>query len=143
MRPWTEKAYGVPPEQVIGSSVKVKYELSNGRPVLIRLPEISFIDDKAGKPQAINLEIGRQPIVALGNSDGDFEMLQWTTLRGDKPTLGMIVHHDDATREWAYDKSSPFGRLDKALDAANQNHWTLISMKNDWKTIFEKSKVKE
>ncbi len=135
MRPWSEKVYGVPPEQVVGSSIKTRFEMQNGHPILFRTPEIDFIDDKDGKPVGINAHIGRRPIAAFGNSDGDLEMLQWTTLAGG-PSLGLIVHHTDAEREYAYDKDSPFGRLDKALDAAAINQWTVVDMKKDWKTIF-------
>jgi hypothetical protein len=135
MRPWTERVYGIPPEQVIGSSIKTRYEVRNGKPVLVRLPQINFIDDKAGKPVGINEHIGRRPIAAFGNSDGDFEMLQWTT-SGAGPRFGLIVHHTDAEREYAYDRQSHFGRLDKALDAAAVNEWTVVSMKSDWKKVF-------
>jgi phosphoglycolate phosphatase-like HAD superfamily hydrolase len=135
MRPWTEKVYGIPPEQVVGSSIKTKYELRNGKPVLARLPEIDFIDDKAGKPVGINSHIGRRPIAAFGNSDGDLQMLQWTTA-GNGARLALIVHHTDAVREWAYDRKSSVGRLDKALDEAKAEGWTVVDMKNDWKTIF-------
>ena len=134
MRPWSEKAYGVPPEQVIGSSIKTKYELRDGKPVIVRLPELNFIDDKAGKPAAIQHHIGRRPLFAAGNSDGDFEMLEWTTA-GDGPHFGMIVHHDDAEREWAYDLDSHIGRLDKGLREGPKRGWSIISMKNDWNTI--------
>ena len=136
MRPWTEKVYGIPPEQVVGSSVKTEFQMDNGIPELMRLPEINFIDDKAGKPVGINEHIGRRPIAAFGNSDGDLEMLQWTTLAGDRRRFGLIVHHTDAEREWAYDRKSSIGHLDKALDAAKQDGWTVVDMKNDWKTIF-------
>ena len=136
MRPWSERIYGIPPEQVVGSSIKTKYEIRNGVPVLIRLPEINFIDDKAGKPVGINTYIGRRPIAAFGNSDGDFQMLQWATA-GDGARLGMIVHHNDAAREYAYDRKSHFGKLDKGLDEAPKYGWTLISMKDDWKRIFK------
>jgi haloacid dehalogenase-like hydrolase len=135
MRPWTERIYGVPPEQVVGSSIKTRFELRDGRPILFRLPEINFIDDKAGKPVGINGHIGRRPIAAFGNSDGDLEMLQWTTLAGG-PCLGLIVHHTDAEREYAYDRHSHFGRLDKALDAAVPNKWVVADMRKDWKRIF-------
>ena len=136
MRPWSDRVYGIPPEQVIGSSIKTKFQMLDGRPVLFRLPEINFIDDKDGKPVAINEQIGRQPIAAFGNSDGDLEMLQWTTMRGSGPRLGLIVHHTDAVREYAYDRKSHFGRLDKALDAAAVNNWTVMDMKRDWKRVF-------
>ena len=135
MRPWTEKVYGVPPEQVIGSSIKTKYEIRDGKPVLVRLPEINFIDDKEGKPIAINQHIGRRPIAAFGNSDGDLQMLQWTTA-GAGPRFALIVHHTDAEREWAYDRKSHIGKLDKALDEAQARGWTVVDMKRDWKTVF-------
>ena len=135
MRPWTEKVYGIPPEQVIGSSIKTRFEMKDGAPTLFRLPEVNFIDDKAGKPVGINDHIGRKPIAAFGNSDGDLEMLQWTTL-AEGVRFGLIVHHTDAEREYAYDRNSEFGRLDKALDAAAVNNWTVVDMKTDWKQIF-------
>jgi len=135
MRPWTEKAYGIPPEQVIGSSIKTKFELRDGKPVLVRLPEIDFIDDKAGKPVAINQHIGRRPIAAFGNSDGDLQMLQWATA-GSGARFALLVHHTDAEREWTYDRTSSIGRLDKALDEAQAKGWTVVDMKNDWKIIF-------
>ena len=135
MRPWTEKVYGIPPEQVIGSSIKTKFELRDGKPVLARLPELNFIDDKEGKPVAIQQHIGRRPIIAFGNSDGDFQMLEWTTA-GKGPRLALIVHHDDAQREFAYDRGSHIGKLEKALDEAPQRGWSIISMKNDWKNIY-------
>ena len=135
MRPWTEKIYGIPPEQVVGSSIKTKFEFRDGKPVLVRLPEVNFIDDKAGKPVGIHEYIGRRPIAAFGNSDGDLEMLQWTTA-GAGARLALIVHHTDAEREWAYDRKSPIGRLDKALDEAQVRGWTVVDMKADWKIIF-------
>ena len=135
MRPWVERVYGVPPEQVIGSSIKTKFELRDGKPVLMRLPEVNFIDDKAGKPVGINAHIGRRPIAAFGNSDGDLEMLQWTTA-GKGARLALLVHHTDAEREWAYDRTSSIGRLDKALDEAQARGWTVVSMQQDWKRIF-------
>ena len=139
MRPWTESVYGIPPEQVIGSSIKTKFELRDGKPVLMRLPQLNFNDDKAGKLVAIHLHIGRRPIAAFGNSDGDFEMLQWTTA-GSGARLGMLVHHDDAAREFAYDRDSSVGRLARGLDQYQAMGWTLISMKNDWKVVFAPSK---
>lgn len=139
MRPWAEAVYGIPPEQVIGSSVKLKYEVRDGRPVLLRLPEIDFIDDKAGKPVGIHRQIGRRPILAVGNSDGDYEMLEYTTA-GSGPRLGLLVHHTDDQREAAYDRQSHFGRLDKALDAAADRGWTLIDMRQDWKQVFPQKK---
>jgi hypothetical protein len=135
MRPWTERVYGVAPEQVVGSSIKTEFQMRDGRPELFRLAEMNFIDDKAGKPIGINEYIGRRPIAAFGNSDGDLEMLQWTTMT-DGVRFGLIVHHTDAEREYAYDRTSPFGRLDKALDAAVLNKWTVVDMKNDWKRVF-------
>jgi hypothetical protein len=135
MRPWSEKVYGIPPEQVIGSSIKTVYELQGNKPVLVRLPEINFIDDKGGKPVGINQHIGRRPIAAFGNSDGDLQMLHWTSA-GDGARFGLLVHHTDADREWAYDRKSPIGRLDKALDKALTEGWTVVDMKNDWKVIY-------
>jgi phosphoglycolate phosphatase-like HAD superfamily hydrolase len=135
MRPWSERVYGIPPEQIVGSSIKTKFETRNGRPILFRLPEINFIDDGPGKPVGINEHIGRRPIAAFGNSDGDLQMLQWTTLGGGR-SLGLIVHHTDAEREYAYDRQSQVGKLDKALDAAALNKWTVVDMKNDWKRVF-------
>jgi phosphoserine phosphatase len=135
MRPWTEKVYEIPPEQVIGSSIKTRFEVRDGKPVLVRLPEINFIDDKEGKPVAINQHIGRRPIAAFGNSDGDLQMLQWTTA-GNGARFALLVHHTDAEREWAYDRTSSIGRLDKALDEAQAKGWIVVDMKNDWKTIF-------
>jgi len=135
MRPWTDKVYGVPPEQVVGSSIKTKFVMRDGIPTLFRLPAVNFIDDKAGKPVGINEYIGRRPIAAFGNSDGDLEMLQWTTMT-DGIRLGMLIHHTDAEREYAYDRQSHFGRLDVALDLAPTNHWTVVDMKRDWKVIF-------
>jgi len=135
MRPWTEQVYGIPPEQVVGSSVKTKYELREGRPVLVRLPELNFIDDQAGKPVGIQQHIGRRPILAFGNSDGDFEMLEWTTA-GEGPRLGVIIHHDDTAREYVYDRKSHIGRLDRGLDEAGPRGWVLVSMQDDWRAIY-------
>ena len=135
MRPWTEKVYGIPPEQVIGSSIKTRFEMHDGKPVLVRLPEINFIDDKEGKPVGINQHIGRRPIAAFGNSDGDLQMLQWT-MAGHGPRFALYVHHTDADHEWAYDRTSSIGRLDKGLDEAHANGWTVVDMKNDWKMVF-------
>jgi len=136
MRPWTEKVYGIPPEQVIGSSVKTKFELRAGQPVLVRLPEVNFVDDKGGKPVGINQHIGRRPIAAFGNSDGDLQMLQWTAA-GAGARFCLYVHHNDAAREWAYDRQSHIGTLDKGLDEANAKGWTVVSMKDDWKQVFK------
>jgi len=135
MRPWSEAVYGIPPEQVIGTSIKLKYVLQDGRPVLVRLPEIDFIDDKAGKPVGIHRQIGRRPIAAFGNSDGDWHMLRYTT-EGPGRRLGMILRHDDADREYAYDRDSHVGRLARALDEAPQRGWQVISMREDWARVF-------
>ncbi len=135
MRPWTEKVYGIPPEQVIGSSIKTKFEMHDGKLVLVRLPELNFFDDKEDKPVAINQHIGRRPIAAFGNSDGDLQMLQWTTA-GQGPRFALYVHHTDAEREWAYDRKSSIGRLDKGLDEAEKKGWTVVDMQQDWKVIY-------
>jgi phosphoglycolate phosphatase-like HAD superfamily hydrolase len=135
MRPWTEAVYGIPPEQVVGSSIKTVFEVRDGEPVLVRLPEMNFIDDKEGKPVGINSHIGRRPIAAFGNSDGDFQMLEWTTA-GDGARLGVLIHHTDSEREWAYDRESHIGRLDRGLDEADARGWVVVDMKNDWRTIF-------
>ena len=135
VRPWAEAVYDIPPEQVIGSSIKTKFEMQDGEPVLVRLPEMDFIDDKEGKPVGIDKFIGRRPIAAFGNSDGDLQMLQWTTA-GDGRRLGVLIRHDDAEREYAYDRDGHVGRLDKALDAAGPAGWVVVSMENDWKAVF-------
>jgi phosphoglycolate phosphatase-like HAD superfamily hydrolase len=135
MRAFAEKVYGVPPEQVIGSSGKVKFELRNGKPVLLKLPAVEFVDDKADKPVAIDRFIGRRPVAAFGNSDGDLQMLQWTAA-GAGPRFCLYVHHTDGEREVAYDRNSSIGRLDHGLDEARARGWTVVSMKDDWKTIF-------
>lgn len=137
MRPWTERVYGIPPEQVVGSSLKAAYEVRDGKSVIVKLPELNFIDDKAGKPVGIHQHIGRRPIFAVGNSDGDFEMLEWTT-SGDGPRFGLLVHHTDAEREFAYDRESHVGKLNKGLDAAAERGWTLVDMKDDWNAVFPK-----
>jgi hypothetical protein len=139
MRPWTEKVYGVPPEQVVGSTIKTKYEFQEGKPVIVRLPEVDFIDDKAGKPVGIHKFIGRRPLAAFGNSDGDLEMLQWTAA-GPGARLMLLVHHTDAQREFAYDRQSPIGRLDKALNMATRRGWVVVDMQKDWKRIFPSDK---
>jgi hypothetical protein len=139
MRPWTERVYGIPPEQVVGSSIKTRFQMRDGRPVLFRLPEINFIDDKVGKPLGINQHIGRRPIAAFGNSDGDLQMLQWTAA-GNGPRFCLYVHHTDAEREWAYDRKSSIGRLDRGLDEATQRGWMVVDMRKDWKTIFPPAK---
>ena len=135
MRPWTEKAYGIPPDQVVGTTMKTQLETQNGGPVIMRLPQISFIDDGPGKPVGIDTFIGQRPIAAFGNSDGDQQMLEWTAA-GSGPRFMLLVHHTDADREYAYDRNSAVGRLDKALDEANAKGWTVVSMKDDWKRIF-------
>lgn len=139
MRPWTERVYGIPPEQVIGSSIKTEFELRDGKPVLVRLPELNFIDDKEGKPVGINSHIGRRPIAAFGNSDGDLQMLQWTA-GGSGTSFCLYVHHTDADREWAYDRDSSVGRLDKGLVEARAKGWTVADMKQDWKVIYPPAK---
>ncbi len=136
MRQWAEAAYGIPPEQVIGSHGKMRYEVREGKPVLLKEPELLFNDDKEGKPIAIQSFIGRRPVAAFGNSDGDYQMLEWTTKGQKGRRLGALIHHDDATREWAYDRNSPVGKLSKALDDAEANGWVVVSMKDDWKAIF-------
>jgi hypothetical protein len=135
MRPWTEKVYGIPPEQVIGSRGELKLELRGGAPVLLKLPEVDLVDDKAGKPVGIQQHIGRRPVMAFGNSDGDLQMLQWT-MAGTGARFALLVHHTDAEREWAYDRDSAIGRLDEAWDEAVANGWTLVSIEEDWKTVF-------
>ncbi len=135
MRVWAERVYGIPPEQVVGSSIKTKFEVRDGRPVLVRIPELNFIDDKEGKPAGIHSHIGRRPIAAFGNSDGDLQMLQWTT-SGKGARCGLIVHHTDAEREYAYDRKSSVGRLDQALLEAATQGWTVVDMKTDWAQIY-------
>ena len=135
MRPWVESVYGIPPEQVIGSSIKTKYEVRDGQPVLMRLPEVNFIDDKEGKPVGINQHIGRRPILAFGNSDGDFQMLEWVTA-GDGPRLGLLVHHTDREREWAYDRDSHIGQLNRGLDEGPGRGWIIVDMAKDWKRVY-------
>jgi len=140
MRPWTDRVYGIPPAQVVGSTVKVEYRLREGGPELFRLAEINFIDDGPGKPVGIHQHIGQRPIAAFGNSDGDFEMLRWTTA-GPGPRLGLIVHHTDALREWAYDRDSLVGRLDRALNEAPERGWQVMDMKRDWRVIYPWGKL--
>ncbi|MFO0893324.1 MAG: haloacid dehalogenase-like hydrolase [Phycisphaerales bacterium] len=135
MRPWAERVYGIPPEQVIGSSVKTKFEMRDGTPVLVRLPELNFNDDKGGKPVGIHEHIGRRPVMAFGNSDGDLQMLQWTAA-GAGPRFCLYVHHDDAEREYAYDRTDHMARFDKGWDEAQARGWTVVSMKSDWSTVF-------
>ena len=135
MRPWVEKVYGIPPEQVVGSRGKLKFELKDGKPALTKLPEIDLVDDGPGKPVGIAQVIGRRPIAAFGNSDGDFQMLEYTST-GPGRRLALIVHHTDADREWAYDRGSHIGRLERGLDEAGTRGWILADMKRDWKTIY-------
>jgi len=135
MRGWTERVYGIPPEQVIGSAGKLKFDSRDGRPVLIKLPELDFIDDKEGKPIEIQSRIGRRPIAAFGNSDGDLQMLQWT-MAGNGARFALFVHHDDAAREFAYDRTDKLQQFDKGWDEAVARGWSVVSMKNDWKTVF-------
>ncbi|SEB16676.1 HAD family hydrolase [Paraburkholderia sartisoli] len=135
MRPWAETVYGIPPEQVIGSSQLVQFETHDGQPVLVRMPKLDFVDDGPGKPVGIYRNIGRKPILAFGNSDGDLQMLQYTA-SGTGPHLALLVHHDDAAREFAYDRQSKVGKLDKAWDEAVADGWTVVSMKDDWATIY-------
>ncbi len=135
MRPWTAHVYGIPPEQVVGSSIKTRFEVRDGTPVIVRLPELDFIDDKAGKPVGIHKFIGRRPIAAFGNSDGDFQMLEWATA-GPGRRLGLIVHHTDEVREWAYDRKSHIGRLNRGLDEAADRDWVIVDMKKHWKAVY-------
>jgi hypothetical protein len=135
MRPWAEQAYGVPPEQVIGSQQEMTFQMQSGKPVLTRQPKVVFIDDGPGKPVGIYRTIGRRPIAAFGNSDGDQQMLEFTAA-GDGRRLMLLVHHDDAAREFAYDRASHIGTLDKAWDEAKARHWIVVSLKQDWKRIF-------
>jgi hypothetical protein len=135
MRAFTGPAYGIPPEQVVGSSLASEYAVRDGRGVLVQKPEFFFVDDRGGKPVGINTHIGRRPLIAFGNSDGDFEMLEYTTT-GDGARLGVIIHHTDADREWAYDRASSIGHLERALDEAPARGWVVVSMKDDWKKVF-------
>jgi len=135
MRPWTEEVYGIPAERVVGSSVKAAFEIRNGKPVLVKLPGLNFFDDKEGKPVAIHQHIGKKPVAAFGNSDGDLQMLQWASA-GDGKRLMVFIHHTDADREWAYDRESHIGRFDKGLDEALVKGWTVVDMKKDWKVIY-------
>jgi len=135
MRPWSEAVYGIPPERVVGTSMELEYELLDGKPVIQRKPQLHFLNDKGGKPVSIERFIGRRPILAAGNSDGDYQMLEWTTA-GEGRRLGLIVHHTDAKREWAYDRNSTSGRLDRGIDNAPANGWILIDMASEWKLVF-------
>ncbi|PVB63766.1 HAD family hydrolase [Labrenzia sp. 011] len=136
IRVFSQKAYGIPPEQVVGSSIKAEFQLDGAAANTLKLPELFFFDDKAAKPVAINHHIGRRPVFAAGNSDGDLQMLQYATYREEDEGFALIVHHTDADREWAYDRESDIGRLDKALDEAGEHGWTVVDMKEDWRTVF-------
>lgn len=135
MRPWAEQVYGIPAEQVVGSSLKVKYEVKDGKPTIMRTPELNFIDDGPGKPVGIHQHIGKRPVFVAGNSDGDYEMMQWT-MTNPMPHFGVLIHHTDAEREWAYDRESHIGKLNKGLDDAATYGWKVVDMKNDWKRIY-------
>jgi len=135
MRPWTERVYGIPPEQVVGSAGKLKLETRDGKPVLVKLPAIDFIDDKEGKPIGIQSRIGRRPIAAFGNSDGDLQMLQWA-MAGEGARFALFVHHDDSQREYSYDRADRLQQFDKGWDEAIAQGWTVVSMKDDWNTVF-------
>jgi phosphoglycolate phosphatase-like HAD superfamily hydrolase len=135
MRPWAERAYGIPPEQVVGSSGRLKLEMRDGRPVLVKLAELELMDDREGKPVGIQSRIGRRPIAAFGNSDGDLQMLQWT-MAGEGPRFALFVHHDDAKREYAYDRNDKLQKFRDGWDEALAKGWTVVSMRNDWKTVF-------
>lgn len=135
MRPWTQEVYGIPPEQVVGSSIESKYQVRDGVPVIVKVAELDFYDDKEAKPVGIRKFIGRRPIIAVGNSDGDYQMLEYVTA-AKGPSLGVLIHHTDADREYAYDRDSPIGRLAKGLDEANDRGWVLVDMKNDWSQVF-------
>jgi hypothetical protein len=139
MRPWTKRVYGIPPEQVIGSAGKLKLESRDGKPVLVKLPAVDLIDDKDGKPAAIHSRIGVRPIAAFGNSDGDRQMLEWA-VAGDGARFALLVHHDDARREFAYDRADKLQKLDAAWNEAAARGWTVVSMKNDWATIFPQAR---
>lgn len=131
MRAWAEKVYGIPPQQVVGSSFNVTYDSAG----IERLPQFDFLNDGPGKPVGIYRHIGKKPVFAAGNSDGDYQMLQWTNTNTE-PHMEIIVHHTDAAREWAYDRGSPIGKLEKGLDDAPKYGWKIVDMKNDWKTVF-------
>jgi phosphoserine phosphatase len=135
VRTFSESVYGIPPDQVVGSSIVTKFEVRDGRPVLVRQAKLDFYDDNEDKPVGINKFIGRRPIAAFGNSDGDFQMLEWVTARTG-PRFGLIIHHDDAVREFAYDRASAVGKLDRSLDEAPKRGWTVVSMKKNWKRVF-------
>jgi hypothetical protein len=135
MRAWAEEVYGIPPEQIVGTSGKLRFESRDGKPVLIKLPALDFVDDKEDKPIAIQNRIGRRPIAAFGNSDGDLQMLQWTTA-GRGARFALFVHHNDAAREYAYDRNDKMQQFNKGWDEAVAKGWTVVSMKDDWKTVY-------
>jgi hypothetical protein len=135
MRPWTERVYGIPPEQVVGSSGVSEFEIKDGKPVLVRMPKVGFVNDKAGKPVGIYQHIGRRPILAFGNADADMQMIEYT-MAGAGRRLALFVHHTDADREYAYDREGHIGTLDKALDQAAANGWIIVDMKKEWKSVF-------
>jgi hypothetical protein len=135
MRAWVEGVYGIPPEQVIGSSIETRFEIRDGKPVLVRLPQVDFVHDHEAKPVGIHKFIGRRPLLAFGNSDGDLQMLQWTAAGDGLRFLG-LVHHTDAEREWAYDRESRIGKLDKALDEAQTRGWTVVDMAREWRVVY-------
>jgi phosphoglycolate phosphatase-like HAD superfamily hydrolase len=135
MRPWAEEVYGIPAEQVVGSSLKVKYEVKDGKPTIMRTPELNFIDDGPGKPVGIHQHIGKRPVFVAGNSDGDYEMMQWT-MTNPMPHFGVLIHHTDADREWAYDRESHIGKLNKGLDDAAKYGWQVVDMKKDWTRVY-------
>jgi len=137
LRPWAQEVYGIPPEQVVGSAIETRFELGPRGPVLTRLPKVSFVNDGPGKPESIQSHIGRRPLAAFGNTDGDLQMLQWTT--SARPSLGLLVHHTDAEREWAYEEHALVGKLDQALALAPEAGWLVVDMKRDWKTIYPPS----
>ena len=136
MRAWAEEVYGIPPHQVIGSMGGYRYDFKEGKASLIKLPELTFNDDKAGKPVGIQRGIGKIPVFAAGNSDGDYEMLQYTSTAKGYPRMSLLVHHTDSTREWAYDRKSSIGHLDRALTEAPNYHWLVVDMQQDWKKIY-------
>ncbi|WYX50623.1 HAD family hydrolase [Achromobacter xylosoxidans] len=135
MRAWAQQAYGIPPEQVIGTTFVTTFDVRDGKPTLWRTAKLEFNDDGPGKPVSIQRQIGKRPILAFGNSDGDLQMLQWTAA-GPGPRLAALVHHTDARREWAYDRDSKIGRLDKALDEARRQGWTVVDMQQEWKQVY-------
>ena len=135
MRVWAEEAYDIPPYHIVGSSIKAKYDTSGGKPAIIKIPEMNFIDDKEGKPVGIHQHIGMRPVFAVGNSDGDYAMLEYTTT-GQGPRLGVLIHHTDSVREFAYDRTSSVGQLERGLDNASANGWVIVDMSDDWSRVY-------